>query len=624
VTLTFVIPFLPLAGATFLLLAGRRLRGSAAGWLAAALVGLGFVVSLVILGRLLGQPANHRLYVAHLFDWIRVGSFRVGVDLRDDPLAIVMALTVTGVGAMIHVYAIAYMRDDPRFSRFFAYMNLFVFFMLMLVLANNFLLLYLGWEGVGLCSYLLIGFWFDRPAAANAAKKAFITTRIGDSAFLIGIVFIWLRVGSLDFGRVFGAAHGLPNGTATVIALLLFAGAIGKSAQIPLHVWLPDAMEGPTPVSALIHAATMVTAGVYLVVRAHPIFEASSSALTVVAVVGIVTAIYAGLSAIGQDDIKRMLAYSTISQLGFMFFGAGMRAYGAAIFLLVTHAFFKACLFLGAGSVMHGLPNDETDLMKMGGLRKPMPVTALTWTVSAAAMAGIPPLSGFFSKDQVISSASLAGRPGFWVAALVGALLTAVYMGRGTFLAFFGRARYDGHAHDPPAPMRVVLLALGTLAVIGGVLGLSAGDGLLVRFLRPVIGAVGERVAGPSEAVLTLISVVVALLGVGLAAFVYVSGRFDWQALRARFARARQTLMHGFYVNDVYGGAIVSPAKAGSAFLAYVVDDRLIDGSVNGIGGAFRQLARAGRLAQSGLVRRYALAFAAGAVGILIFVAVRS
>jgi NADH-quinone oxidoreductase subunit L len=273
---------------------------------------------------------------------------------------------------------------------------------------------------------------------------------------------------------------------------------------------------------------------------------------------------------------------------------------------------------------MHGLPNDETDLMKMGGLAKPMPVTALTWTVSAAAMAGIPPLSGFFSKDQVISSASLAGRPGFWVAALVGAFLTAVYMGRGTFLAFFGSPRYEGHPHDPPAPMRLVLLALGALAVIGGVLGLSAGNGLLVRFLRPVIGPVGERVAGPSEAVLTLISVVVALLGVGLAAFVYVSGRFDWQALRARFAGARRSLSHGFYVNDVYGGAIVSPAKAGSAFLAYVVDDRLIDGSVNGIGGAFRQLARAGRLAQSGLVRRYALAFAAGAVGILIFVAVRS
>src|SRR3989442_11025658 len=366
------------------------------------------------------------------------------------------------------------MRGDPRFARFFGYMNLFVFFMLTLVLANNLLLLYLGWEGVGLCSYLLIGFWFERKSAADAAKKAFITTRIGDSAFLIGIIFIWLHFHSLDFGTVFRAAPGLANGTATIMALLLFAGSVGKSAQLPLHVWLPDAMEGPTPVSALIHAATMVTAGVYLVVRAHPIFEQSHIALTVVAVVGVVTAIYAGFSAFGQDDIKRMLAYSTISQLGFMFFGAGMGAYSAAIFLLVAHAFFKALLFLGAGSVMHGLPNDETDMVKMGGLRRAMPITAATWVVGWLAMAGIPPLSGFFAKDQVVAAASQAGRIGLWYAALFGALLTAIYESRGTFMTFFGRPRFEGHPHDPPQRMRTALLVLAVGAAAARVLGISA------------------------------------------------------------------------------------------------------------------------------------------------------
>src|SRR5436853_3936733 len=343
------------------------------------------------------------------------------------------------------------MHGDERFSRFFAYMNLFVFFMLTLVLADNCLLMYLGWEGVGLCSYLLIGFWFERPAAARAAKTAFIVTRIGDTAMLVGIALIFVTFHSLDFGRVLhGASGAVSTGTVTAIALLLFAGAVGKSAQLPLHVWLPDAMEGPTPVSALIHAATMVTAGVYLVVRTHPIFEASSTALTIVAVVGVVTAIYAGLSAIGQDDIKRMLAYSTISQLGFMFFGAGMGAFSAAIFLLVAHAFFKAVLFLGAGSVMHALPDEETDMTRMGGLRRAMPLTAATWVIGWLAMAGIPPLSGFFAKDQVVAAARQSGRIGLWYAALFGALLTALYESRATFLAFSGTPRYHGHPHDPP------------------------------------------------------------------------------------------------------------------------------------------------------------------------------
>jgi NADH-quinone oxidoreductase subunit L len=623
--LVALIPALPLAGATILLLTGRRWRGWWAAWLGVVTIAGSFVLALNVFLSFIQNPSDARGgFVVHLWDWVFSGSFGANVDLRIDPLSLVMILTVTLVGTLIHVYAIDYMRGDPRFARFFGYMNLFVFFMLTLVLANNFLLLYLGWEGVGLCSYLLIGFWFERKVAADAAKKAFITTRIGDSAFLIGIIFIWLKVHSLDFQAVFDAAPSVANGTATIMALLLFAGAVGKSAQLPLHVWLPDAMEGPTPVSALIHAATMVTAGVYLVVRAHPIFEASSIALTIVAAVGIVTAIYAGLSAIGQDDIKRMLAYSTISQLGFMFFGAGMRAYSAAIFLLVAHAFFKALLFLGAGSVMHALPGDEVDMTRMGGLRKVMPVTAYAWIVGWLAMAGLPPLSGYFAKDQVVASAIQSGRTGFWYAALLGALLTAVYVTRGTFLTFFGDPRYDGHPHDPPSRMRTALVVLAVGAATTGVLGLSATTGLIPRFLQPVVGEAREAIAGPSEPILAVISVAVALAGISLVWFVYLSRRIDWLALRARFGGAKRTLQRGFYVNDFYGGAIVGPAKAVAAFSAYVFDRRVIDGAANGLGELVGLASKVGRRVQTGFVRTYAVGILLGAVGILWFLVARS
>ncbi len=621
--LVWLIPLLPLAGAAVLLPTGKRWRGSSAGWLGTAMVAGSFATALFVLTDLLSLPSGQREFVKILYRWIPVGSFNLDVAFRVDPLSMVLALTVTGVATMIHIYAIDYMHGDPRFGRFFGYMNLFVFFMLVLVLADNYLLLYVGWEGVGLCSYLLIGFWFERPAAANAAKKAFIVTRIGDSAFLIGILLIWFHFHTLDFGTVFAAAPGLANGTATVISLLLFAGAAGKSAQLPLHVWLPDAMEGPTPVSALIHAATMVTAGVYLVVRSHILFEQSATALTVVAIVGVVTAIYAGLSAIGQDDIKRMLAYSTISQLGFMFFGAGMGAYAAAIFLLVAHAFFKAVLFLGAGSVMHALPNDEVDLRKMGGLRKVMPITAYAWMIGWLAMAGIPPLSGFFAKDQVVAAASQSGRAGLWVAALFGAVLTALYESRGTFLAFFGEPRYEGHPHDPPPRMRAALVVLALGAVTAGVLGLSATTGILPRFLAPVVGRTREAIAGPPGWVLSVISVAVGAIGIAIAYFVYLSGKIDWQAMQVRYGGLKSTLKRGFYVDDVYAAVIGSPAKAAAAFLAYVFDAKVIDGAVNGLGRSFRAVAGVGRKVQTGLVRNYALAFLIGVVGILWYLAAR-
>ncbi|MDP8956290.1 MAG: NADH-quinone oxidoreductase subunit L [Actinomycetota bacterium] len=617
-----LIPLLPLIASAVLLLTGRRWRGRSAGWLGSFVVAGSFVLSLLTLFSLLGNPAESRAFVTHLFDWMDVGLLRVGMDLRIDQLSMVMALSVTGVGAVIHFYSIEYMDGDPRYSRFFGYMNLFVFFMLVLVLADNFVLLYLGWEGVGLCSYLLIGFWFDRKSAADAAKKAFITTRIGDVAFLIGIIFIWLTFGSLDFDVVFRGAEGLANGTATVMALLLFAGAVGKSAQLPLHVWLPDAMEGPTPVSALIHAATMVTAGVYLVVRAHPIFEASTVALDVVAVVGILTAIYAGLAAVAQDDIKRMLAYSTMSQLGFMFFGAGLGAYTAAIFLLVAHAFFKALLFLGAGSVMHGL-HEETDMMKMGALREAMPVTGATWLIGWLAMAGIWPLSGFFAKDQVIAAASHGGRTGLWIAALVGALLTAIYISRATFMTFFGSRRTETEPHDPPQLMRVVLIILAVASALGGVLGFSATAGPLPTFLEPVVGEPSEVHAGPSEFVLGVISTAIALAGIGLAFFIYLSGRIDWQALRVRLAGPKRALERALFVNDFYSGGLVAPGKLGAAFAAYVVDVRFIDGAIGGLGRAFAGIASLARGIQTGFVRTYAVGLLLGAVGILWYLAVR-
>ncbi|HEX9717188.1 MAG TPA: NADH-quinone oxidoreductase subunit L, partial [Actinomycetota bacterium] len=507
---------------------------------------------------------------------------------------------------------------------FFSYMNLFCFFMLALVMAESFLFLYLGWEGVGLCSYLLIGFWFERPAAASAAKKAFVVTRIGDTLMLIGIVLVFLRIGSVDFSTVLDRSVSAlqPSGVFTIIALLLFAGAVGKSAQIPLHTWLPDAMEGPTPVSALIHAATMVTAGVYLVARTHVLFEISGVALTVVLVVGLLTALYAATCALGQDDIKRVLAYSTISQLGYMFFALGLRAYAAAIFLLVTHAFYKALMFLSAGSVMHGLEG-EADLKKMGGLRTAMPLTAAMFAIGALAIAGVPAFSGFFSKDQILEIANRAGYTLAWLVALAASFFSALYIARPIFLTFFGQDRTERHAHESPAVMTIPLAILAIGAAFGGLFGLSATTGRLQVFLGPVLGEVEEHTQGLPATALTFLSVSVAVAAILVGWFVYGSGRIDWLALRVRLAGLHRFLAHGWYVDDVYSTGLVAPAKAGSAFLAYVVDSRWIDGAVNAVGQVFQWGASAGRRVQTGLVRNYGLAFLIGVVAAFVYVGFR-
>ncbi len=622
--LVWLIPAIPLAASVVNLFLGRRL-GRASGVLASLSLLGSFVLSCLIFLDFTSWPVAQRgVVVRHLFDWISVGSLQVGANLRIDELSLVMILVVTGIGTLIHVYAIGYMQGDPRYGRFFAYLNLFVFFMLMLVLADNLLLLYLGWEGVGLCSYLLIGFWFEKTENANAAKKAFITTRIGDTAMLVGLALVVVKFGTLDFTAIFGSAGNvLTKGAATAIALLLFAGAVGKSAQVPLHVWLPDAMAGPTPVSALIHAATMVTAGVYLVVRMHVIFEVSGVALTVVLVIGLVTMLFAGTCALGQDDIKRVLAYSTISQLGYMFMAAGMRAYGAAIFMLAAHAFYKALMFLGAGSVMHGM-HEETDMREMGGLIRRMPLTGWTFTIGALSLAGVPFLAGFYAKDEILQIANSSGRPWVYVLGSVGALLSALYIGRLIFLTFFGSPRSEAaeHAHESPPIMTLPLVLLAVGAAGAGVLN-SSPEGRLATFLEPVVGHLTAGTSGLPEGLLVAIAVAIAVLGLFLAWFVYASGTIDWVALRVRMAPIQRLFANGWYLDNYYAAIIVTPGKALAAFSAYVFDARFLDGIVNGTGGLVHRLANAGRRIQTGFVRSYALAFLVGVVGVLVYVGFR-
>ena len=619
--LLWLVPALPLAGAAVNLAAGKRL-GARAGWLAVAAMVAAFAVAVGAFLDLLALPAESRTILRHVADWVAVGGVRAGFDLRLDPLSATMILVVTGVGSLIHVYAIGYMAGDPRFPRFFAYLNLFVAFMLLLVLAENLLLLYLGWEGVGLCSYLLIGFWFERERAANAAKKAFVTTRIGDTFLMLGVALVAIRFGTLDLPAVLEGAGTLSAGAATAIALLLFGGAVGKSAQVPLHVWLPDAMEGPTPVSALIHAATMVTAGVYLVARTHAIFEVSGIALTVVMVVGLVTALYAALAAIGQDDIKRVLAYSTISQLGFMFLALGLRAYAAAIFLLVTHAFYKALMFLSAGSVMHGM-HDETDMKRMGGLRPLLPVTSIVFTAGALALSGVPPFAGFFSKDQIVAAASATGHPAVWVLATVGAFLSALYISRLISLTFLGARRSETGVHESPVVMTAPLGVLAVLSVTGGLLGLSATSGRIQTFLAPVLGEVPEHGGGLPEPTLVAISIVVASAGVALGWWLYGSGRVDWLALRARVAGFQRMLAAGGFVDATYARFLVAPATVASRWTARAVDRGTIDAAVDGVGRLVAWTAGAGRKVQTGFARSYALAILLGAAALLLWVGLR-
>jgi NADH-quinone oxidoreductase subunit L len=536
---------------------------------------------------------------------------------------------VSGVGFLIHVYAVGYMHGDRDFSRFFTYLNLFTFSMLMLVLANNYLLLYVFWEAVGLCSYLLIGFWFERPAAADAGKKAFIVNRVGDFGFGLGVMLLWTALGTVQYTDVFAAAPArlaAGGGLVTAITLLLFLGATGKSAQIPLYVWLPDAMEGPTPVSALIHAATMVTAGVYMVARSAPLFNLAPVSMATVAWVGGLTAVFAASIALVQTDIKRVVAYSTISQLGYMFLGCGVGAYGAAIFHLMTHAFFKALLFLGAGSVIHGL-SGEQDLRKMGGLRRHMPVTAWTFLVAALANAGIVPLAGFWSKDEILYGAFAGGHFGVWVLGIGGAFLTGFYMLRCYWLAFEGPSRaadHGRHAHESPPVMTVPLAILAFFAVVVGFVGVPPEHGVYHRFVEPVFAAAGgtavhEALLG--ETPMAILSLVIAGAGV-LTAIRFYAWRPELpDRWAAKYPAAHRWLLHKYYVDELYDALFVEPIRRLAVWCWRGFDEPIVDGSVNGVGALVRAGSSALRYLQTGYVMSYVLSFVVGVVAIVGFLA---
>ncbi len=591
------------------------------------------MLTAVAFSQMLSRPAEDRSVTTTLFQWLPVGGLQVDIGFLADQLSIVMALFITGIGALIHLYGIGYMHGDPKFSKFFLYLNLFVFAMLMLVLGSNLVVTFLGWEGVGVCSYFLISFWQTRPSAATAGKKAFITNRVGDVGFMIAMFLTFQVVGSLNYGVLNGVAQGggLSRSAANGIAALLFVGAVGKSAQLPLYLWLPDAMEGPTPVSALIHAATMVTAGVYLMVRVNPVLFHAPDVLAAIAIIGAVTALFAATIAVAQNDIKRVLAYSTVSQLGYMFLAVGSGAYVAAVFHMITHAFFKALLFLGAGSVIHGV-GDNQDMRYMGALRKLLPITAATFIVGWLAIAGVPPFSGFWSKDDILLYAFDYSKV-LWLIGFVTALLTAYYMTRQVMMVFFGEARWDearpeaadshggtddghgGHGatpHESPWLMWVPLVVLAVGAAVGGIINLPfEGRDYLHNWLEPVVAG-SERTLGATaedyEWILLGLAAVFAVLGVLLGYLVYERKRLK--------AVEPAILANGWYYDQTVTAFMGGPGRAGFEGAA-TFDAKVIDGAVDGTGRGVRAAAQRLRRTQSGYVRNYALGIGVGAVLLL-------
>ncbi|MDP2167179.1 MAG: NADH-quinone oxidoreductase subunit L, partial [Thermodesulfovibrionales bacterium] len=622
-----LIPFLPLAAFVINILLGGRLIKDKAHWVAVPAVLGSWVISLFTLSDVMaGKNLSGDLY-----SWIISGGFKVSVGFLVDPLTAVMLIVVTTVSSLVHIYSVGYMHGDKGYPRFFSYLSLFTFSMLMLVMANNFLQLYFGWEAVGLCSYFLIGFWYEKKSASDAGKKAFIVNRFGDLGFGLGVIMIFLTFGTLHYAPVFGAVSGIAGNTinilgydvnlVTLIALLLLCGAVGKSAQMPLHVWLPDAMEGPTPVSALIHAATMVTAGVFMVARCNAIFSLSHTAMSVVAVIGAVTALFAATIALVQNDIKRIIAYSTISQLGYMFLACGVGAYAAGIFHLFTHAFFKALLFLGAGSVLHAM-SGELDIQKMGGLRKYMPWTYWTFLIASLSIAGVPGLAGFFSKDEILWRAYSGGGVGqfVWVLGTITAVLTAFYSFRAVFVTFHGSFRgtheQEHHLHESPRSMTLplVILAVGAVAsgwvgippLIGGMFGIEHSD-KFGEFLAPVVGHPhGEGTHG-EEIMVMAVSIIGGLLGIGAAAWLYLKRPDIPVRLASAFKTPHRILWNKYYVDEFYSFMIVRPTFwiARNVILGFT-DGKIIEGIVNGVPKSIGFLSDKLRKIQTGFVHHYA------------------
>ena len=640
----WIILALPLAGAAINGLFGKRWPQSAVNAVGVGSVSLAFL-AVAELVREYCALAPDRPVFGDYFTWILAGPFRVDFALRVDQLTIVMLLTVSFVGMLIHIYSTGYMAHEGGYYRFFCYLNLFMFFMLTLVMAANLVVMFVGWEGVGLCSYLLIGFWFLKKSAADAGKKAFIVTRIGDLGFTVGILLAFWTFHSVDFSAIFGAAAGKqPDtmahaGVLTAICLLLFAGAIGKSAQLPLYVWLPDAMEGPTPVSALIHAATMVTAGVYMVARMNPLFSRAPAAMLAVAIVGAATALYSATIGLMQTDIKKVLAYSTVSQLGYMFLGCGVGAYTAGIFHLMTHAFFKGLLFLAAGSVIHAM-GGEQDMRQMGGLRKKIPVTYWTMLIATLAIAGFPPFAGFFSKDAILASAYSGpyANPILWAVGLAAAALTSFYMFRLIFLTFFGQPRYDEHkvhVHESPKNMTLPCVILAILSTVGGWFAAPkfwGGPDYFAKFLDPVfasaaalapVATISEEAAHTLELQLSAVAVLVALAGFLVAWWFYIR-KPDVPKRLAQNLRGLYTLiLNKYYVDEIYAALIVRPLLwISTNVLWHVVDERMIDGAVNGAAESARGWGSGLRMLQSGNERSYASWVVIGAVGVTLLLLV--
>ncbi len=673
-----LIPSLPFVGFLINALLGRRLPKSVSGGVASLVMLVSFVISAMTVWQLAGLEPAQRAIEQTVYNWIQSDDLTIGLTFRVDPLSAVMILVITGIGSLIHIYSTAYMHDetDSEFARYFSYLNLFAAFMLVLVLGANFPVMFVGWEGVGLCSYLLIGFWFRKKSANDAGKKAFVVNRIGDYAFLLGMFAIFTRFGTLDFQGVASAVAALPNeqmfGIISIATLLLFIGATGKSAQIPLYVWLPDAMEGPTPVSALIHAATMVTAGVYMIGRNAVLFSHAPVTLLIVAIIGGVTALMAGSIGLVQNDIKRVLAYSTVSQLGYMFLAMGMGAFGAGIFHLYTHAFFKACLFLGSGAVIHAL-HGEQDIRNMGGLKKALPITYWTFLIASLAIAGIPGLAGFFSKDEILYETFREGHWILWTIGILTSFMTATYMFRLVYLTFHGQRRHDApapahveveepdyghqhgsdshhpapatshqhdshahhgaHLHDAPPAMALALIVLAIGSVFAGYIGIPhalGGHNALGEWLAPSFHAAGQVAGEAAEAAegageegsleltLMLVSSVVAILGVGLAAFIWLKRREIADKMARSLSGVHRLLMNKYYVDELYDAAIVQPIKIISTELLWRrFDVRVIDGAVNGTGAIVDGGAAVLRRLQTGSVRSYAGSILVGVVIIL-------
>ena len=633
IDLIWLVPLLPLVGFLIIGLFRNLLPKSVVGVIASGTVFMSFLISCSIFYEVYQarQSGNNASFEIHVFDWIRAGSLDITLSFLVDTLSSIMLLIVTGIGFLIHVYSSGYMKDDAGFNKFFSYLNLFIFFMLFLVLGSNYLVMFIGWEGVGLCSYLLIGFWYKNPAFASAGKKAFVMNRIGDLAFLIAVILMFVNFGSIEFSGVFGEAKNAISGDTGIvlISLLLFIAATGKSAQIPLFTWLPDAMAGPTPVSALIHAATMVTAGVYMIIRSNILFALSPVVMDIIAIVGLATAIIGAATAITQNDIKKVLAYSTVSQLGYMFLGLGVGAFTGALFHVITHAFFKALLFLGAGSVIHAM-SDEQDMRLMGGLKRKIPITFVTMAIGTIAIAGIPPLAGFFSKDEILAHA-FASNPILWVGGFIAALFTAFYMFRLLYLTFYGTFRgteeQKQHLHESPASMRIPLIILAILSIVGGLINVPValgGGASLATFLEPIFfdsSTIVEpfHLAHSTEYILMAASGIAAIVMAIVAYTRYVKKQVMPKSEQDHRGTLERLSYHKFYVDELYDALIVKPLNGLSVFFYRIVDKAGIDGLVKGIGRGVSESGKGIRLLQSGNVGFYIFLMVIGAIALLLY-----